>query len=143
MGYLKGGIEAWKAAGREVDTITSIDVETFAKELKKEDAGQVLDVRKPTEFLAQHLENARNFPLDYINSNMNRISKKDTYFLHCLGGYRSMITASILKARGFDNIIDIKGGWRAIEASDIPKTDYVCPTTIEQELLDEAIAAVA
>ena len=143
LGYLKGGIEAWKAAGKEVDSITSIDVDTFAEVLKTQDAGQVLDVRKPTEFLAQHVEGARNFPLDYINTNMNRINKKDTYFLHCKGGYRSMITASILKARGFENIIDVKGGWDVIEESDVQKTDYVCPTTIEQEVLDEAIAAVA
>lgn len=143
LGYLKGGIEAWKAAGKEVDTITSIEVETFAKELAQDIDGQVLDVRKPTEFLSQHVEGVQNFPLDYINSNMGRINKNEKYYLHCLGGYRSMITASILKARGFENIIDIKGGWRAIEESDIPKTDYVCPTTIEQEILDDAIAAVA
>lgn len=143
LGYLKGGIEAWKAAGKEVDAIISIEVDTFAEKLANVNASQVLDVRKPTEFLAQHVEGATNFPLDYINANMDRINKKDTYFLHCLGGYRSMITASILKARGFENIIDIKGGWRAIEESDIPISDYVCPTTIEQEVLDEAIAAVA
>lgn len=142
LGYLDGGIEAWKAAGKEIDTITSIEAETLAVQLAEVNAGQVLDVRKPAEFLSQHVKGAQNFPLDFINSNMQRINKKDAYFLHCLGGYRSMITASILKARGFENITDIKGGWRAIEEADIPKTDYVCPTTIDQEVIDAANAAV-
>jgi glyoxylase-like metal-dependent hydrolase (beta-lactamase superfamily II)/rhodanese-related sulfurtransferase len=143
LGYLKGGIEAWKAAGKEVDTITSIGPEEFARRYNNGEVKTVLDVRKPTEFLSQHVVNAVNFPLDYINSNMSRIKASKTYYLHCKGGYRSMITASILKSRGFHNIVDIDGGWDQIEEEkNTPVTEYVCPTTISQETVDAAIAAV-
>lgn len=143
LGYLKGGIAAWKKAGKEIDQIESISIEAFTKSYEAGQIENVLDVRKPTEFLSQHMEDAENFPLDYINKNMNRLERDETYYAHCLGGYRSMITASILKARGFENIINIEGGWRAIEASDLPKSDYVCPTTLSQEVIDEALEAVA
>ncbi len=142
LGYLKGGMEAWKAAGKEVDTIVSISVDEFSNRLAKGEAKKVVDVRKPTEFLSQHVENAVNFPLDYINSNMKKLDKKETYFLHCKGGYRSMVTASILKSRGFEKLIDIAGGWEAIEESNVPKTEYVCPTTLEQDVIDQAVAEV-
>ncbi len=143
LGYLKGGIKAWKAAGKETDRIESITIDEFTKRYESNKVENVLDVRKPTEFLSQHMENADNFPLDYINKNMSRLDRDTTYYAHCLGGYRSMITASILKARGFENIVNIEGGWRAIEESDLPKSDYVCPTTISQEVIDDALAAVA
>lgn len=142
LGYLKGGIEAWKAAGKEVDAIESITANELAGRFAAGEVENVLDVRKPTEFLAQHVVDARNFPLNYINANMNKLDREQTYYLHCLGGYRSMITASILRSRGFENVIDIKGGWRDIEESDTPKTEYTCPTTIPQEVIDEAVNAV-
>ncbi len=142
LGYLKGGIEAWKAAGKETDSITNISAEELSSVMEKDLEGTVLDVRKPTEFLSQHVINARNFPLDYVNSNMNRIDRDDKYYLYCLGGYRSMITASILRARGFQNLVNIEKGWRAIEESEVPKTEYVCPTTIDQDVIDEAVEAV-
>lgn len=143
LGYLKGGIEAWRAAGKEVDTIESITAEELAKRYAAGQAENILDVRKPTEFLSQHLNDAENLPLDYINSNMSKINRDEKYFLHCAGGYRSMIAASILKARGFENVIDIKGGWKAIEATEgLPKTEYVCPTTIAQEEIDAAVETV-
>lgn len=143
LGYLKGGIQAWKAAGKETDRVEAITAETYAQRLAAGEVANTLDVRKPTEYLSQHLQSAVNFPLDYINKNMNRLERSKTYHLHCLGGYRSLITASILKARGFHNLVDILGGWRAIEASDAPVTDYACPSTIAQETIDEAIDAVA
>lgn len=143
LGYLKGGIQAWKAAGKETDRVEAITAETYAQRLAAGEVANTLDVRKPTEYLSQHLQSAVNFPLDYINKNMNRLERSETYHLHCLGGYRSLITASILKARGFHNLVDILGGWRAIEASDAPVTDYACPSTIAQETIDEAIDAVA
>ncbi len=144
LGYLKGGMEAWKKAGKEIDTLSSIPVEEFAQRLADGQVDQVLDVRKPSEFLAQHLVGAENFPLDYINKNMGRLNDDTTYYLHCKGGYRSMITSSILKSRGFHNIVDIAGGWNNLEENkDVPKTDYVCPTTISQEELDKAMEAVA
>lgn len=143
LGYLKGGIEAWKAAGKEIDTIESITPEELSKRMAAGTAGKIVDVRKPTEFLSQHMENTLNVPLDYINKNMNKLDRKQTYSLYCRSGFRSMIAASILKARGFENVIDIKGGWVEIEKSDLPKTDYTCPTTIPQEVIDQAIGEVA
>jgi hydroxyacylglutathione hydrolase len=142
LGYLEGGIEAWKAAGKEVDTIESVTADELALRIRAGAVEHYLDVRKPTEYLSQHAEEAENFPLDYINSNMQRLNPKNTYYVQCLGGYRSMIMASILKARGFRNVIDVYGGWRAVEASQVPKTEFVCPTTIPQEVIDEALDAV-
>jgi hydroxyacylglutathione hydrolase len=144
LGFLKGGIESWKAAGKPVDAIESISADGLAK-LYKEDAAalSIFDVRKPTEFLSHHIEGAQNFPLDYINKNMSQLNRTQTYYLHCLGGYRSMITASILKARGFNNIVDVTNGWHDIENADITLSDYVCPSTMEQEVIDAAIEAVA
>ena len=83
-----------------------------------------------------------NFPLDYINNNMSRINYQDTYFIHCRSGYRSLVAASILKARGFHNIVDIAGGWKDMEQTDLAMTDYACPTSIAQEVIDEAVEAV-
>ena len=141
LGYLKGGIEAWKAAGKELDTIESIDAAELAKRMEADQVDHLLDVRKPTEFISQHALVAENIPLDYINNNMHRLNPQDTYYLHCGGGYRSMVFASILRARGFEHLVDIKGGWKAIEAeANIAKTDFACPTSIPQDVIDEAIA---
>ncbi|MDX1684584.1 MAG: MBL fold metallo-hydrolase [Saprospiraceae bacterium] len=142
LGYLKGGIEAWKEAGKEVDNVSGVTADELAEKMNGEIDGDILDVRKPTEYLSQHIKGAINFPLDYINSNMDRLEKDKKYFLHCLGGYRSMITASILKSRGYHDLVDIKEGWEAIEPSDIEKTEYVCPTTMDQEAIDKAVEAV-
>ncbi len=143
LGYLDGGIEVWKAAGKEIDTIKSISAETLAEELQKGSNSRLLDVRKPTEFLSHHLQNAENFPLDYVNNNMHKLDRKKGFYLYCRSGYRSMIMASILKARGYNNIIDIAEGWGDLEKSSIPKSEYLCPTTLQQEDLDAALKAVA
>lgn len=143
LGFLNGGIEAWKAAGKEIDTIASVDAATLSSQWSPEADAKVLDVRKPTEFLSQHVENAMNFPLDYVNKNMNKLNRSETYYVHCKSGYRSMIMASILKSRGFENVIDIKGGWVAIEEENIPTSDYACPSTIPQEVVEEAVSAVS
>ncbi|WP_159017848.1 MBL fold metallo-hydrolase [Algibacter sp. L3A6] len=131
LGYLEGGIESWKAAGKDIETIQSISVDEFSKHFNAEDI-KVLDVRKDGEYNSEHLkgDNVKHFALDYINDNMSRIDKNQTYYVHCAGGYRSVITASILKARGFDNLIDIAGGFGAIKNSDLPTTDFVCPSTL-------------
>lgn len=132
IGYLKGGFDAWKNAGKEIDQITSIAAEEFSTMLSKNEIN-VIDVRKPGEFISEHIENAKNLPLDNINEVINELDPKETYFIHCAGGYRSMIFNSILKARGYENIIDIKGGFKAIkEIKSIPVTDYVCPTTLSK-----------
>jgi len=143
LGFLKGGMATWKAAGKEIATIESITAAEFAGRHQNNQVQTVLDVRKPTEFLSQHVEDARNFPLDYINANMDKLDREQEYYLHCQGGYRSMITASILQSRGFDNVIDIKGGWKAIEHTSVPITEYVCPTTLSQDVIDHAMSEVA
>jgi glyoxylase-like metal-dependent hydrolase (beta-lactamase superfamily II)/rhodanese-related sulfurtransferase len=131
LGYLKGGIEAWEEAGKDIETIKSISVDAFSNHFKNEDI-RVLDVRKDGEYKSEHLlgNHVQHFPLDFINKNMNAIDKNNTYYIHCAGGYRSAIAASILKARGFNNLIDIAGGFGAIKNTDLPKTNYVCPSTL-------------
>ena len=129
LGYLEGGIEAWKASGKDIETLESISAETFADIAKTSDIN-VLDVRKDGEYNSMHLANAQHFSLDFINDNMNAISNDNTYYVHCAGGYRSVIAISILKARGFNNLIDIAGGFGAIKKTDLPTTDFVCPSTL-------------
>ena len=143
IGYLDGGFESWKAAGKPVDTIDSITAPELARKMENGFDGIVVDVRKPTEFLSHHVIGATNFPLDYVNQNMTKLDRHEKYYLHCLGGYRSTIMASILRARGIENLVDVIEGWRAIEASEVPKSEYACPTTIPQEVIDAAIAEVA
>lgn len=131
IGHLEGGFDTWKNAGKEMDKIVSVTAGELAVQLKENPATPVLDVRKQSEYLSEHIIDAQNLPLDYINDHLQEIDKDKTYYVHCAGGYRSMIFNSILKARGFDNLIDVKGGFKAIkETGDIAVTDYVCPTTL-------------
>jgi glyoxylase-like metal-dependent hydrolase (beta-lactamase superfamily II)/rhodanese-related sulfurtransferase len=134
LGYLKGGLEAWKAAGKDVDKVESITAEELEKRWK---SGKInlLDVRRSGEFAAEHVDGAANFELDYINHYMGELDPDKEYYLHCLSGYRSIITASILKARGFHKLIDVAGGFKAIEKTGLPRTDYVCPTTLKKEMV--------
>ena len=129
LGYLEGGIDAWQAAGKEVSTLESISAETLSNTVKSESLN-ILDVRNNGEHEASHLENAQHFALDAINQNMNQIDSKKIYHIHCAGGYRSVIAASILKARGFNNLVDIDGGFAAIKETDLPITEFVCPSTL-------------
>lgn len=130
LGYLKGGFNAWKDSGKEIDTLESIEAAEMEKRIASGENAKVLDVRKPGEYQSEHVKDAMTFPLDYINQEMDKVNKNDQYFVHCAGGYRSVIAASILKARGFENLVDIKGGYGAIKATNIPKTDYICPSTL-------------
>lgn len=130
LGYLSGGIEAWKGAGFEVDTISSISAEELANLHQKNPKLPILDVRKNSEFDAEHVIEAENAPLDYINESMLQVDKDKTYYVHCAGGYRSMVFASILKARGYGNLIDVKGGFKSIkETGKIPISSFVCQST--------------
>ncbi len=132
IGYLAGGFNAWKDSGKETDTIESISAEEFALKFKEAEGKLVVkDVRKPTEYMAEHIEEAMNIPLANLSKNMVEFSKTDTNFIHCAGGYRSMIACSILKSRGFDNIVDIAGGFAQIALTDIPKTDFVCQSKMK------------
>jgi glyoxylase-like metal-dependent hydrolase (beta-lactamase superfamily II)/rhodanese-related sulfurtransferase len=128
LGYLKGGLTAWKNAGFETDTIDSISPEVFAS---KYENAIVVDARKPSEFKAEHVESAVNIPLDYVNEQLAEVPKDDTFFLHCAGGYRSVIMASILKARGYHNMINVEKGMSGIRTTDVPLTAFVCPSTLK------------
>ncbi len=121
LGYLKGGIEAWKNAGKEIATIKSITAEEFAPKINS--GINILDVRKPGEYSNQHIKDVPNQPLDFINDWTDSIDKNKEYHIHCAGGYRSMIAASILKARGFDKLVDIAGGFSAIAKTNAPLTE--------------------
>ncbi|MEQ8702644.1 MAG: MBL fold metallo-hydrolase [Phaeodactylibacter sp.] len=123
IGYLKGGFEAWVKAGEEVDAIEEVTAEDFAAHFGQEGVN-VLDVRKASEYNAQHVIGAQNFPLDFINSNMSEVNRDKRYFLHCAGGYRSMITISILKSRGYNDMVNIKGGFKALVETDLPMTEF-------------------
>jgi glyoxylase-like metal-dependent hydrolase (beta-lactamase superfamily II)/rhodanese-related sulfurtransferase len=131
IGYLDGGIDAWKKAGKETDTIKSISFDELAEIVTKNKDAHILDVRKKSEYDSEHVVNAENAPLDFINDSMAQINRKETYYVHCAGGYRSMIFVSTLRARGFDNLVDIKGGFKEMKESNKFKiTDYVCPSTL-------------
>ncbi|WP_431126468.1 MBL fold metallo-hydrolase [Flagellimonas flava] len=129
LGYLKGGVEAWQNAGKELDSVESIDATTFKERLEQK--VPVFDVRKEPEFLAEHVEDAALAPLDYLNDHLAEFPSEETFYVHCAGGYRSMIAASILKSRGIHNLVDVAGGFKAIKEAGIPVTDYVCPTTLK------------
>ncbi|WP_179333274.1 MBL fold metallo-hydrolase [Winogradskyella costae] len=129
LGYLEGGLEAWKKAGKDIETLDSISALEFANRAKANNLN-VLDVRKDGEYQSTHLEGVQHFSLDLINENMNQVDKDKTYYVHCAGGYRSVIAASILKARGFDKLIDIAGGFGAIKDTDLKTTNFVCPSTL-------------
>ena len=131
VGYLKGGIASWQEEGREIDMIESIQADAFAKAYEKDSSIKVLDVRKPTEWQGEHIETGRNFPLDFINKNMSEIRKEEAYYLHCRSGYRSTVAASILKSRGYENLINVQDSFEAIANSTIPVSDYVCPSTLK------------
>ena len=131
IGYLKGGFEAWKNEGKETDTIESISVEELAKRMEQNPDVNILDVRKKSEHFSEHVLDSENIALDYINDHIAEVSKDKTYYVHCAGGYRSMIFNSILRARGYENLIDVQGGFTAIkESGKLKVSDYVCPTTM-------------
>jgi hydroxyacylglutathione hydrolase len=129
IGYLQGGIEAWKEAGKEIDSLSSISATQFADDLKRT-IYPVFDVRKDGEYLSEHIDGANHTSLEFINDHLASFPKDDNFYVHCAGGYRSVIAASILKSRGYHNVIDIAGGYDAISKTDIKRTDYVCPTTL-------------
>lgn len=130
LGFLSGGIDAWIKAGKETDKVEQVTAEVLAEKVKSGDVN-ILDVRKASEFYSEHVLDAVNAPLDYVNDSMAKVDKNKTYYVHCAAGYRSMIFISILQARGYRNLIDVDGGFSAIKKSGLFKvTDYVCPTTM-------------
>ena len=129
LGYLDGSLKAWKKAGKATDSVEGIDT-TELKTLSEKESLTVFDVRKPGEYLSEHLPDAKNTPLDFINEHMNEFPTGTPFYMHCAGGYRSMIAASILKSRGIHNLIDVRGGFGAIKESGMKVSDYVCPSTL-------------
>jgi glyoxylase-like metal-dependent hydrolase (beta-lactamase superfamily II)/rhodanese-related sulfurtransferase len=130
LGYLKGGFDAWKKTGKEYDIISGVNAETL-KTLIKDNTTSVFDVRKEGEYISEHILDAQNTPLDFLNDHLTQFPEKEPFYIHCAGGYRSVIAASILKKRGIHNLVDIKGGFKAIKEIGIKLTDYICPTTIK------------
>ncbi len=129
LGHLKGGFDAWKNAGLETDTVKRITPEEFAATVKP-GTDMIIDVRKETEYAAEHIEDAYSKPLAYINNWIKDINPKEHFFMHCAGGYRSMIAASILQARGYRNFTEIESGFNAISKTGVPKTNYVCQSKV-------------
>ena len=130
LGYLEGGLDAWVKAGKDTDDIQTVDAEAFASVLNATPEAKVVDVRKDGEYQSEHVENAIHASLEYLANNMHLIPKDEPFYLHCAGGYRSLIAHSMLKARGYHNAIDVLGGFNAIRATDAPCTEYVCPSTL-------------
>lgn len=129
LGYLKGGFAAWKTAGKDFDTMSSVDVSRFEHDLNQSPS-LVFDVRKESEFLSERLKNAHNSPLDFINDHLSNFPTEDVFYIHCAGGYRSVIAGSIMKKRGIHNFVNVEGGFAAIKKTDLNRTDYVCPSTL-------------
>jgi glyoxylase-like metal-dependent hydrolase (beta-lactamase superfamily II)/rhodanese-related sulfurtransferase len=128
LGYLAGGFDAWKAADKEVDSLLSVSAEVL--EGKINEGALVFDVRKPGEYTAEHIEDVPSTPLDFLNDHIAEFPTDQDFYVHCAGGYRSVIAASILKARGFHNVIDVAGGYGAIKQTGIKRTDVVsCSST--------------
>ncbi|MBO3116385.1 MBL fold metallo-hydrolase [Winogradskyella sp. DF17] len=130
IGYLEGGFEAWKDEGMEYDTLNSISAEEFSK-LYEANKDYVFDVRREGEYVAEHVDGAKNTQLDYLNNYLGEFPEDKTFYVHCAGGYRSVIASSILKSRGIHNLVEVAGGYKAIKQTDIPRTDYVCPSTLK------------
>jgi len=131
IGYLAGGIDAWIADGKETDNIPNISAHEFAEIEAKNPEINILDVRKKSEFDSEHIDGAENAPLDYVNESMKMVNPSKQYYVHCAGGYRSMSFVSILKSRGYDNLINVDGGFKEIKDSGKFKlTEYVCPSTM-------------
>lgn len=129
LGYLKGGMNSWKKAAKTQDTVEGIEVANL-KPLAEKEQLNIFDVRKPGEYLSEHLIDANNTPLDFLNNHMSEFPTEGHFYLHCAGGYRSMIAASILKSRGIHNLIDVSGGFAAIKKGEMKVSDYVCPSTL-------------
>ena len=130
LGFLKGGLTAWENANKETDSIVSITPQELAQ-IQQKNTIEIIDVRKANEHLSEHILNTQNIELDYINQKVNDLDKNKTYYIHCASGYRSMIFNSILRARGYHNLIDINGGFTAIKQSNLFNlSNFVCPSTL-------------
>lgn len=128
-GHLSGGFETWRNTGKETDAVNRISAEQFSNEVKI-GTNTIIDVRKESEYAAEHVEEAYSKPLAYINDWVKDINPQEHFYLHCAGGYRSMIAASILQARGYRNFTEVEGGFNAIAKTTVPKTNFVCQSKV-------------
>ena len=124
LGYLEDGFESWKISGKEIDTIHRISAQEFATKFSED--SKIIDVRKESEYDAEHVENAYRRPLADINDWANTLNNDEHFFIHCAGGYRSMIASSILNSRGIRNFTEIEGGFNKIKETSVPKSNFVC-----------------
>jgi rhodanese-related sulfurtransferase len=129
LGHLQGGFATWMQAGKEMDTVHRITAAEFAEKFDKANS-VVIDVRKESEYAAEHVEDAYSKPLAFINQWVRDLDPNQHFFMHCAGGYRSMIAASILQARGYRNFSEVEGGFGAISKTEVPKTDFVCQSKV-------------
>ncbi len=130
LGYLEGGFDAWRKAGMDYDTVNSISADTFKAAIDKDCNTAIFDVRKPNEYQSEHVLNANSTPLDFLNDHLSEFPDQKTFYVHCAGGYRSMIAASILKSRGIHNLTDVQGGFKAIKETGVKVSNFVCPSTL-------------
>ncbi len=128
IGYLKGGFENWKASGKEIDSVNRISASELVSKQKEDQL--IIDIRKKSEFDSEHVIGAVNIPLNQMNDHLSEFPKDQPFIIHCAGGYRSMLASSILKQRGWDHFVDVRGGFSEIKETEIPKTEYVCPSTL-------------
>jgi hydroxyacylglutathione hydrolase len=128
VGYLKGGVQAYVQAGNTLETLQSVTAEEVAENAN---TWNIIDVRKPGEWSAEHAEMAQHYPLDFMPDNLNVLDKDKEYHIHCAGGYRSVIAISLLKKQGYTKLVDILGGYGAMKKTSIPKTEFVCPSTLK------------
>jgi hydroxyacylglutathione hydrolase len=130
VGFLKGGFQAWKEAAKDYDTVSSVPASEVKAAIEKGDA-HIFDVRKESEYQAEYVKGAGNTPLDYLNNHLAEFPENESFYVHCAGGYRSMIAASMLKSRGIHNLINVQGGFKSIKEAGVEVTDYVCPGTLK------------
>ncbi|MDG2447545.1 MAG: MBL fold metallo-hydrolase [Flavobacteriaceae bacterium] len=130
LGYLKGGLASWESQGYKLDSIESLSATKCVELVAEEKIENPVDVRKESEYFSEHVVEVENFPLDDIHSNFGKINPEKNYFLHCKSGYRSLIAASIFKANGVEKVTNIEGGFKEIVKTQIPLSEYVCPTTL-------------
>jgi rhodanese-related sulfurtransferase len=126
---LKDGFDSWKNSGKDVDSLNRISATDLEQQYKNKDV-KIFDVRKKSEFDSEHVIDAINVPLNEINKHLAQFPKNEPFIIHCAGGYRSMIAASILKQRGWDDFVDVVGGFKEIAETSVDTSDYVCPTTL-------------
>lgn len=129
IGFLEGGFHTWKDSGKEVDTFSRITPLELETQMAEGDL-VLIDVRKKSEYDSQHVENSINVPLNEINQHLTQFPKEKKFAVNCAGGYRSMIASSILKSRGWENFVDVRGGFDAIKETNVPVSEYICPTTM-------------